>query len=876
MLASFLMKSSELREKFLIYFEEQGHKRVRSASLIPFDDPTLYFTNAGMVPFKKVFTGEEGRDYTRATSSQKCMRVSGKHNDLENVGRTARHHTFFEMLGNFSFGDYFKKEAIHFSWDFLTKEVGLDQKNLWVTVHDSDDEAEKLWLSETSIAKDRVKRFGDKDNFWSMGAVGPCGPCSEIHYDQGPEMGTGPDDVLNGAGDRFMEIWNLVFMQYQQDESGKRTPLPKPSIDTGMGLERLAAVLQGAPTNYDCDLFSPIIEEASRLTHIPYGENADHDVSLRVLADHIRSTSFLIADGVQPSNEGRGYVLRRIMRRAIRHGQLLGLKEAFFYQLSGTLREVLGESFPELTKNKKIIDQVIQTEEERFLETLEHGLKLIGDAMKKYKADKSLPGDVVFTLYDTFGFPTDLTELIAEEKGYQVDHAGFETLMSAQKERGRKAWKGSSQAASGEAYEELARLGIKTDFVGYGQLNSESSVAALLSEGERIDKAQEGKVIELVTPLTPFYAESGGQVGDQGIIQSKNAQLMVLDTHKSGAVFLHKARVTEGSLQEGDEIHLAVDPAFRKGAMIHHSATHLFHAALRNVLGEHVRQGGSLVTPHRLRFDFSHCQSVSAAELQTIEDEVNREIRHNLQVICDVLPYDEAIKKGALAFFGDKYGDEVRVLSMGDYSIELCGGTHVSATGEIGLFKIVGQTAVGAGTRRVEAVVGPEGIQYLRGLEQQINSMASKLNTTPKDLNEKLEKYLLQVDQLKGEVEGLQSKLMSDKAGSSENIEDINGIKLMTLETEVADKKLVRKLSDDMIGKVRSGIVAIGAKDGNNVRLVIRVTKNLTDKYKAGDLVKKLAPIIGGKGGGRPDMAEAGGTDASQLTELFSKLKSCL
>ncbi len=871
------MKAIELREKFLKYFENQGHTRVRSASLIPHGDATLYFCNAGMVPFKQVFTGEEKRDYSRAASSQKCMRVSGKHNDLENVGHTARHHTFFEMLGNFSFGDYFKKDAIRFAWEFLTQEVGLDPDRLWITVYETDDEAAQLWESEVGVAKDRILRFGDEENFWSMGPTGPCGPCSEIHYDHGPEAGTSPEDVVNGEGDRYMEIWNLVFMQYDRDESGKMTPLPKPSIDTGMGLERLAAAVQGVHSNYETDLFTPLIDAACKLTGVTYGKDAQQDASIHVLADHIRATAFLIADGVQPSNDGRGYVLRRIMRRAIRYGKLLGMNEPFFYRLFTPLMQMMGEVYPELLEHQKLITQLIEQEEKRFLETLENGLKLIQTEIENHQDDKVLPGEIVFTLYDTFGFPTDLTALIAEEKGYQIDQAGFDQQMAAQQERGRAAWKGATPKSKGPAYEALLEQGVKTEFVGYDHLSGKSPVASLIRGGEIVSKVQEGESVELITTKTPFYAESGGQVGDQGLIVTPQARLMVTDTQKLGDAVMHSARVVEGKLQTGDEVELAVDAEFRSGSMIHHSATHLFHAALRQVLGEHVRQAGSLVTPHRTRFDFTHFQPLTAQEISQIEDLVNEQIRNNLTVMCQVLPYDKAIEMGALAFFGDKYGDMVRVLSMGDFSIEFCGGTHVEATGQIGLFKIVGQSAVGSGVRRIEAVVGPEALAYFRSMEHQVEEIATRLNTNPKEVLTKLEKYLDQVTVLEKEVASLKSRLMSGSAGeSTEQVQEINGVKVMTLQSEVADKKLVRKLSDDLMKKVGSGIVVIAASDNGKARLVVRVTEDLTKKYKAGDLIKQLAPIVGGKGGGRPDMAEAGGDDASKIPEVFKELPKLL
>lgn len=875
--------SREIRERFLKFFEALRHKRVPSASLIPIDDPTLYFTNAGMVPFKNFFTGESKAPYARATSSQKCMRVSGKHNDLENVGRTARHHTFFEMLGNFSFGDYFKKEAIRYAWDFLTVEMLIPKDRLWISVFEKDDEAEQLWMKEVGIPKERIVRLGEKDNFWSMGETGPCGPCSEIHFDHGSEYGCRKATCALGCDcDRFMEIWNLVFMQYEKsyDSDGKilTKPLPKPSIDTGMGLERLSAVAQGVHSNYDSDLFTPLIRHVEKLTGKKYTQSdSEDDVSIRVLCDHVRSSTFLIADGVQPSNEGRGYVLRRILRRAIRHGKLLGKTEPFFYQLIDTLVSEMGDVYHEIKKEKELIQKVIRSEEEKFLETLDKGLAMIREAVEasKQKKEKILSGEVIFRLYDTFGFPIDLTELIARENKLDIDMAGFEELMEEQKGRGRRAWKGSGKKAN--SYQEILSKNITSTFVGYDHLSEKSPAAVLFDpQSEKIiSKAGRGDEVEILTPKTPFYPEGGGQAGDQGFIESKNLKAQVLDTHKSGDLILHRVKILEGSLSEGDEVTLNVDPIFREGTMTHHSATHLLHAALRQVLGTHVRQAGSLVTNEKLRFDFAHFEPVSRENLDQIEDIVNREIRQNLAVSCTVMPYDAAIKAGALAFFGDKYGDQVRVAKMGDFSTELCGGVHVSATGQIGLLKLVSESSVAAGVRRVEAVVGNPGLHYLRKMEDSLLKASTLLKSTPAELIDRVEKMLDQMKKLEKEVQKYKLGSASGSADQEENFE-VNGVKVSILKSATDDAKVLRELSDQKIQKLGSGIALLAGIAGDKISLILRVSKDLSSKYQAGALMKELAPILGGTGGGRPDMAQGGGSDISKWNEAIQKLKSSL
>lgn len=873
------MTSQEIRERFLKFFESLRHKRVPSSSLIPIDDPTLYFTNAGMVPFKNYFTGAQKVTFPRATSSQKCLRVSGKHNDLENVGRTARHHTFFEMLGNFSFGDYFKKEAIRYAWDFLTAEMGLPKDRLWITVFEKDDEAEKLWRKEVGISKDRLRRFGEKDNFWSMGETGPCGPCSEIHYDHGEKYGCGKPTCGVGCDcDRFMEIWNLVFMQYERSADGqgniKTRPLPKPSIDTGMGLERLATVVQGVHSNYDSDLFTPLIREVEKLTGKKYGENKDTDVSLRVLCDHVRSCAFLIADGVQPSNEGRGYVLRRILRRAIRHGKMLGKNEPFFYRLAETVRREMGGVYPEIIRQKESVDRTIRAEEERFLETLDKGLVIIREEMEKARTDKErvLPGEMVFKLYDTYGFPIDLTELIAQENRLDIDMAGFEELMERQKGRGRRAWKGSASSKMKDVYQDLVRENLASTFVGYDHLEEKVPVAALIREEKRVSSAKAGDEVEILTPKTPFYPEGGGQVGDQGQATSKGLEAKVLDTHKGGELILHRVRIVAGKVQEGDEVSLQVDPRFREGSMLHHSATHLLHAALRRILGTHVRQAGSLVTPERLRFDFAHFEPVSRERLREIEDLVNEKIRANLPVISTILPYDEAIRQGALAFFGDKYGDQVRILKMGDFSTELCGGTHVNATGQIGLLKVTSEGSVAAGVRRIEAVVGSQGVNYLRQMEGEVSRLAALLKTSPGALMDRVGKLLDQVKNLEREVQKHKSGPAGTGTEESEETREVKGIKILTVLSPVGDPKALRDISDQKIQKLGSGIAALGAIVGDRVSLIVRVSKDLTGQYNAGALIKPLCDLVGGTGGGRPDMAQGGGNKPGALKEALEKI----
>ncbi|OGQ57326.1 MAG: alanine--tRNA ligase [Deltaproteobacteria bacterium RIFCSPLOWO2_02_FULL_50_16] len=879
------VKSAEIREKFLAYFERQKHTRVKSASLIPVNDPTLYFTNAGMVQFKNVFTGVEPAPAPRATSSQKCMRVSGKHNDLENVGHTKRHHTFFEMLGNFSFGDYFKKEAVCFAWQFLTQEMGLPQERLWVTIYEEDDEAEKLWLNEVGIPHDRILKFGKNENYWSMGETGPCGPCSEIHYDHGERYSCGkPDCRVNCDCDRYMEVWNLVFMQYDRDISGKLKPLPQPSIDTGMGLERLAAVVQGKHSNYESDLFTPLFKVIEKLTQKKYESDEATKISMQVLADHIRAATFLIADGIQPSNEGRGYVLRRIMRRAIRHGRLLGMTQPFFYKLADTVIKEMAPFYPELKEHQKLIDRVIMSEEEKFLETLEKGLDIIEEEANRLRnsKEKILHGDTVFKLYDTYGFPVDLTQIIVEEKGFQVDMAGFEKNMEIQKGRGRQSWKGATpaDAASQKVYDDLARDGIQSRFLGHESLKASSRIAALIKNGHIVDQVKVGDTFECLTFETPFYPEGGGQVGDHGWVEGSGGRGDILETRKMGTnVISHTATLKEGILKIGDEVQLVVDQKRRRRIQNHHSATHILHAALRQVLGTHVRQAGSLVEPGRLRFDFSHFEPVDPEELRRIEDLSNEAIRSNHSVTKATLSYEEAMKKGALAFFEEKYGDQVRVVKMGDYSCELCGGSHVEATGEIGLIKIINESSVAAGVRRIEAVVGEDGFQYLRGIDRDHKNLALELKTTPSEIKSRVVGLQEKLRKAETDLLELKKKIAMGGGGGGSgglSIETIKGISALIQKVEADDVETFRSLSDQALQKVKSGIVVLGCVMDNKVSIIVRVSKDLIKKFHAGKIIQELAPLVGGKGGGRPDMAQAGGQKVDGLEAALKKARGLI
>ena len=857
------MKSAEIRTSFLEYFKRNGHTVVPSSSLIPANDPTLLFTNAGMVQFKDVFLGMDKRDYSRATSSQRCVRAGGKHNDLENVGYTARHHTFFEMLGNFSFGDYFKREAIGFAWEFLTKELGLSPERLWVTVYKDDDEAADIWLKELGVDPARFSRLGEKDNFWSMGDTGPCGPCSEIFYDHGEAIEGGPPGSPDDDGDRYVEIWNLVFMQYNRDASGNMTPLPKPSVDTGMGLERIAAVMQGVHSNYQIDLFRHLIESAAGILKI----KNESQQSLNVLADHIRSCAFLIADGVFPSNEGRGYVLRRIIRRAIRHGHKLGAKDSFFYKLVAPLVKEMGAAYPELVKDQKKIEDAIRDEEERFAETLENGMRILEQDIKALKGD-TISGATAFQLYDTYGFPFDLTADIARERGLKVDQQGFDKEMEAQRERGRAAGHFEMD------YNTAISLDHATEFTGYDSREDDSQVVSLFAveNSKTVAEIDEGQLGIVVLDHTPFYAESGGQVGDTGLLETKDARFSVQQTkkHPSGA-FLHIGRVDKGTFKIKSKVHAVVDQERDLNTRLNHSATHLMHAALRKVLGEHVTQKGSLVEKHYLRFDFSHPKPVTLEQLQLVEDLVNEQIRANHEVETRLMNIDDAMKSGAMALFGEKYGEEVRVLRMGDFSIELCGGTHVSRTGDIGIFKITSESGVAAGVRRIEAVTGADAEQYIRNKEEALQVVAQTLKANPDQVVSKVEQLAKQNRELEKELDQLKAKLASAKGDDLQNeVVEINGVKVLATILDGADAKSLRETMDRLKDKLGSAVIVLGSTEGDKVNLVAGITKDLTKRFHAGKLIGEVAEKVGGKGGGRPDMAQAGGRDPSGLNKALA------
>jgi len=864
------MKCADIRKNFLNFFEKQGHQVVPSSSLVPASDPTLLFTNAGMVQFKDVFLGKEQRNYHRAASSQRCVRAGGKHNDLENVGYTARHHTFFEMLGNFSFGDYFKQDAIKFAWEFLVNEMKLSPQRLWVTVYQDDDEAARIWLEEIKVDPKRFSRIGDKpgkrkyesDNFWSMGDTGPCGPCSEIFYDHGPEIAGGPPGSPDEDGDRYIEIWNLVFMQFDRAADGEMKPLPKPSVDTGMGLERLAAVMQGVHNNYEIDLFANLIKFAAKLANTSDLSNK----SLRVIADHIRSCAFMITDGVVPSNEGRGYVLRRIIRRAIRHGHKLGLRDAFFYKLVKPLVQEMGDAFPELAKAQANVERVLQQEEQRFEETLDQGMSILDEAIRNMKG-KVLNGDTVFKLYDTYGFPVDLTADIARERDLQLDMDGFEKAMASQRERARKAGKFEAN------YHDKLDVKGATVFTGYDGIEGEGTVLQLFKDGSAVKVLSTGDDGIVVLDRTPFYAESGGQVGDQGRLDAKGASFLVQDTQKQHDVYLHMGRVDSGQLKVGDKIKAAVNQSERRQTACNHSATHLFHAALRQVLGTHVTQKGSLVDAERLRFDFSHFEPVSAQQLTEIEDLVNEKIRANYPVQTKLMQQDEAIAAGAMALFGEKYGDVVRVLSMGDFSVELCGGTHVNRTGDIGMFKIISEAGVAAGVRRVEAISGVGAMQWLHGLENNMRQLASLVKGTPDTLNDKIKQLLERNRQVEKELEQLKGKLASSQGSDlMSQAQDIEGIKVLAARLDGVDPKSLRDTLDQLKNKLGSAAIVLAAVNDDKINLVAGVTNDQTSRIKAGNLVNVVAQQVGGKGGGRPDMAMAGGNNPAALDNALDSV----
>ncbi len=867
------MTGKEIRAKFLKYFEQRGHTIVPSSGLIPKNDPTLLFANAGMNQFKDVFLGLEKRDYVRACSSQKCVRAGGKHNDLENVGRTARHHTFFEMLGNFSFGDYFKKEAIAFAWEFLTRELKLDRNRLYVSVYKDDDEAARIWHEQEGIPLDRIYRF-DEDNFWSMGDTGPCGPCTEIFWDNGPETGCGSPDCAVGCDcDRYMEIWNNVFMQFNRDEKGVMTPLPKPSVDTGMGLERITTVMQGVTSNYDTDLLRGIIRHVEKLSGKQYGHNEKDDVSMRVIADHARAVDFLICDGVLPSNEGRGYVLRRIMRRAARHAKMLGFSEPVLYKTVDAVNGILGDAYPELLQREEYIKKVIRAEEDRFAETLDNGLRILNEEISSLKREALtvIPGEVAFKLYDTYGFPIDLTADIVASEGFTVDESGFDACMEKQREQAREHWKGSGEEGVAAIFKTLQNQGLRTTFVGYDEDTAYSVITALVRNGNHIDEARAGEEVEVITEVTPFYGEAGGQEGDSGVISTGSAHLQVIAaTRPVPELIVHRAVVRTGTVKVGDAVDLKVEADKRKATERNHTATHLLHAALRQVLGDHVKQSGSLVNSERLRFDFTHFSALTEEEVTRVEDIVNAGIMENTDVRALEMDVKEAMGTGAMALFGEKYGDRVRVVKVGEVSSELCGGTHVNAAGDIGFFKIVSESGIAAGVRRIEALTGAGALEYVRRLEEEHRKIAALVKAEGGDNLDKVLRLVAQKNTLQKELEALQGKLnAAQSADLMAGVKEVGGTKVLAVKVRMDDPKGLRELSDTLKERIGSGVIVLGCEKEGRANLLVAVTKDLSSRYKAGEIVKALTPIIGGSGGGKPELAQAGGSRPDKLDEAL-------
>ncbi|WP_443021667.1 alanine--tRNA ligase [Shigella flexneri] len=864
--------TAEIRQAFLDFFHSKGHQVVASSSLVPHNDPTLLFTNAGMNQFKDVFLGLDKRNYSRATTSQRCVRAGGKHNDLENVGYTARHHTFFEMLGNFSFGDYFKHDAIQFAWELLTSEkwFALPKERLWVTVYESDDEAYEIWEKEVGIPRERIIRIGDNkgapyasDNFWQMGDTGPCGPCTEIFYDHGDHIWGGPPGSPEEDGDRYIEIWNIVFMQFNRQADGTMEPLPKPSVDTGMGLERIAAVLQHVNSNYDIDLFRTLIQAVAKVT----GATDLSNKSLRVIADHIRSCAFLIADGVMPSNENRGYVLRRIIRRAVRHGNMLGAKETFFYKLVGPLIDVMGSAGEDLKRQQAQVEQVLKTEEEQFARTLERGLALLDEELAKLSGD-TLDGETAFRLYDTYGFPVDLTADVCRERNIKVDEAGFEAAMEEQRRRAREA------SGFGADYNAMIRVDSASEFKGYDHLELNGKVTALFVDGKAVDAINAGQEAVVVLDQTPFYAESGGQVGDKGELKGANFSFAVEDTQKYGQAIGHIGKLAAGSLKVGDAVQADVDEARRARIRLNHSATHLMHAALRQVLGTHVSQKGSLVNDKVLRFDFSHNEAMKPEEIRAVEDLVNTQIRRNLPIETNIMDLEAAKAKGAMALFGEKYDERVRVLSMGDFSTELCGGTHASRTGDIGLFRIISESGTAAGVRRIEAVTGEGAIATVHADSDRLSEVAHLLKGDSNNLADKVRSVLERTRQLEKELQQLKEQAAAqESANLSSKAIDVNGVKLLVSELSGVEPKMLRTMVDDLKNQLGSTIIVLATVVEGKVSLIAGVSKDVTDRVKAGELIGMVAQQVGGKGGGRPDMAQAGGTDAAALPAALARVK---
>ena len=871
------MESRKIREKFLHYFKDHGHEIVKSASLVPQDDPTLLFINAGMAPFKNLFLGLEKRSYTRATSSQKCVRAGGKHNDLNEVGYTNRHHTFFEMLGNFSFGDYFKEGAIDMAWELLTAGYGIPEKKLWVSVYTDDDEAYKIWNENIGVPHEKILRLGGEDNFWSMGNTGPCGPCSEIYIDQGAEVGCGKPTCKPGCGcDRYLEIWNLVFTQYNREPDGALTPLPRPNIDTGMGLERLAAVLQGVYSNYDSDLFVDIVQLTEELAELRYGQDSKRDISFKVIADHSRTAAFLIADGIMPSNEGRGYVLRRIIRRAIRYGQVLGLKGPFLHRLTDKVVDLMNPDYPELGQSKRFIEEVVINEEQRFADTLFHGLSLLKEEMDQLRSKEShiIPGSLIFRLYDTFGFPPDLVEDIARDDDFSIDLEGFDKAMAEQRATSQRSWKGSGQEVIPEVYRMLDSRGLDCRFLGYETLRAEGKVISILKDGDLVDSACEGEQVEIILDQSPFYSESGGQVGDTGWMRNDTLSIKIVDTIKYPAnLIIHKGEIIEGVISVGNTVEEMVDEKRRKNIAQNHTATHLLQAALREILGEHVKQAGSHVGPERMRFDFTHFAQIPTERLQEIEMLVNLNIQKNLPVTTKIMPRDEAFKQNAIALFEERYGDNVRVITIGDgLSRELCGGTHVTATGDIGVFLLASEGAVASGIRRIEAFTGESAIQEIQKEMNNLKTISGLLKTVPDNIVTRVEHFIWEQKEKDREIELLKSKLLRKQSEDLINTaRKINGVNVISQEVATNDPKDLREFGDHLKDKLKSGIIVLGARGNGKVFLLCRITPDLTNKFNAGEIIKNLSIFVGGKGGGRSDMAQGGGTKVSALKNALSK-----
>ena len=872
------MNSREIRRKFLEFFKDRGHEIVESASLVPKDDPSLLFTNAGMVQFKRLYLGEETRSYSRAATSQKCVRAGGKHNDLEQVGYTNRHHTFFEMLGNFSFGDYFKKEAIAWAWELLTEVYGLPGDRLYASVFEEDDEAFSLWEHEIGLPADRIVRLDAKDNFWAMGDTGPCGPCSEIYIDQGPELSCGrPDCAVGCECDRYLEIYNLVFTQFDRSADGTFSPLPKPNIDTGMGLERLAAVVQGAKTNYDTDIFKELIDGIADMSGVAYGTGGKTDVAFRVISDHSRAVAFLIGDGIMPSNEGRGYVLRRIIRRAVRFGQVLGLETRFFHRVCGRVIDLMGRDYKELVQSRSFIEGLVENEEKRFADTLHYSMKVLEDKIDGVKAagGSTIGGEVAFKLYDTFGLSVDMVLDVAREEGLQVDMAGYEAAMARRRSMSQESWQGSGEEAVPEAHLRLVSRGVTSRFVGYETLRAKARVTAILVDGEERERIDAGVEAELIVDETPFYGRAGGQVGDSGWFLAEGMRFVVKDTIKSNRdLVIHQGSVESGSLAKGDEVEARVDEARRKATELNHSATHLLHAALREVLGDHVKQAGSLVSPERLRFDFSHFTQVPPETLRDIERLVNRHIRENMPVGTEAMAKEDAMNTGAMAIFEERYGEEVRVVRMGDgVSMELCGGTHTERTGDIGLLRIVGESSVAANVRRIEALTGEGAILHDQEQDRELARAAALLKANPGVVAERVERLLKDHKEKDREIATLKSKLL---AGKSEEVlsgvRELNGVRVVARELDVDSPKELRESADRIKDKLGSGIIVVAARTGTSAMLSCVVTKDLTGRFKAGDIVRRLSSVIGGKGGGRPDMAQGGGSNPEHLERAFEVL----